>query len=293
MKKKLCISFSMGETSGFMTQWCLDNLKDEYEMVVVCANTGEEDEESLKFGDQCDKYFGWNMVWVEAVVDPEFGKGTEHRIVTFETASRKGEPFEDMIAKFGIPNSKFKHCNRELKLRPITSYLRDGLGWSEYYTAVGIRADETSRITWDKAAENRIIYPLVTNIRITKPHINSYWSKMPFRLNIKSYEGNCKTCWKKSKRKLMTIAQEHPERFEFFRKMEQVYGDFIPPSRDQDQELPIRFFRGNESVEDIFEESKFPFPIAIDEKLNTAVQTSIWDEYLDSNFGCTESCEAF
>jgi hypothetical protein len=89
-KKRLVLSFSLGESSAFMTQWCLNNLQDEYEMVVAVANTGDEREESLIFGDLCDKHFGFNLVWVEAVTNPKFGIGTTARVVTFETASRGG-----------------------------------------------------------------------------------------------------------------------------------------------------------------------------------------------------------
>ena len=292
MKKNLCLSFSMGETSAFMTNWCLNNLKDEYNMVVVCANTGEEDEKSLEFGDRCDKHFGYNMVWVEASVDPEFGNGTRAKVVTFETASRNGEPFESVISKYGIPNQAFPHCTRELKSAPIHSYLKHQLGWDDYYTAIGIRSDETGRINWVTAKANNLIYPLVTLIRMTKPKINTFWNNQPFRLTIKGYEGNCKTCWKKSNRKLMTISKEHPEYFDFFRKMETKYGDYKPESR-ADFSKAITFFRKGQTVNDIFEDAKFPFRPAIDDRLLTTIQMDIWEEELDSNFGCTESCEPF
>lgn len=293
MKKKLCLSFSMGETSAFMTEWCLNNLKYEYDMVVVCANTGEEHEESLIFADQCDRYFGWNMVYVECITNPLNGVGATAKVVTFETASRNGEPFEQMIAKYGIPNPSFPHCSRELKEQTIRAYLRDSLEWKYYYTAIGIRIDEPSRLNWEKAKERKLIYPLATHIRMTKPKINHFWSSMPFRLNIKSYEGNCKWCWKKGKRKLMTLALEHPEIFDFPKKMEEKYGDFVPETREAEYELPIRFFRHNESVEDIFEDAKFPFRKAIDERMNNAIQIDLWDKELDEHSGCSESCEAF
>jgi hypothetical protein len=292
-KKKLCLSFSMGETSAFMTEWCLQNLKDEYEMVVVCANTGEEHEESLIFGDKCNKHYGWNMVWVEAKVIHEPNKGTQCNIMTFETLSRKGQPFEEVIKKYGIPNQPFPHCNRELKLAPIHWYVNHHLGWNDYFTAIGIRSDEPSRLNWKTAKEKNIIYPMATHVRMTKPKINDFWNNMSFRLKIKGYEGNCKSCWKKSNRKLMTIAKDKPQSFDFFRKMEEKYGMFLPEGRSQDVELPIKFFRNYQSVDDIFEDSKFPFTPAIDDRLFTNIQTDLWDEYLDSNYGCTESCEAF
>lgn len=292
-KKKLICSFSMGETSAFMTEWCNKNLSDEYEIVNLCANTGDEEEESLIFGDKCNKHFGWDMVWLEADVQEDHMKGTKGKVMTFETLSRKGEPFEAVIAKYGIPNMAYKHCNRELKLAPIHWYAKNVLGWKDYFTAIGIRADEPLRLDWERAKQNNLIYPLASMIRMTKPKINLFWENMPFRLPIKSYEGNCKSCWKKSKRKLMTRAIEKPESFDFFKRMEIKYGDYIPESRKQTCELPIRFFRNNESVDDIFEDAKFPFRPAIDERLLKDIQYDMWEQDLDSNFGCSESCEPY
>ena len=94
----LVISFSGGKTSGFMTKYLLENKRDEYdEIIVTFANTGQEREETLEFVDRCDKEFGFNTVWLEALVNQELGKGTRHTIVNFETASRSGEPFEEYI----------------------------------------------------------------------------------------------------------------------------------------------------------------------------------------------------
>lgn len=296
MKKNLCLSFSGGRTSAFMTQWCLKNLQEDYNMVVVFANTGQEHEKTLEFVDKCDKYFRFNAVWVEAIVNPEHGKGIRARIVDFKTASRIGEPFEAVISKYGIPNQAFPHCSRDLKLTPIQSYLKEQLGWTDYYTAIGIRADEHKRLNWEKAKENKLIYPLANMNRTTRYNINEFWSKMPFDLEIKSYQGNCTWCWKKSLRKLMTIALENPEAFNFPKQMEKKYGEFIPANKSRNQQnikTPINFFRGNQSVEDLFEEAKFPFKKAIDESKDLNNQLEIWDDFLDANNGCVESCEVY
>lgn len=55
MRKKLLVSFSGGLTSAYMTKWILDNLSNQYEMIVVYANTGKEREETLQFVNECDK----------------------------------------------------------------------------------------------------------------------------------------------------------------------------------------------------------------------------------------------
>lgn len=251
--KNLFVSFSGGETSGYMA--CLCNLawRGKWDKVVtVFANTGEENEETLEFVHQCDRRFGFNTVWVEGEIQPG-RKGTTHRIVNISTASRKGEPFEAMIQKYGIPNDDWPHCTRELKLRPMQSYIAS-LGWEpgSYETAIGIRADEAHRRS-KSAKANGIIYPLMDMQAITKPEVNEFWLSQPFRLNLMGYEGNCKWCWKKSLRKHLTIMEDHPRRFDFPERMEGLYGTVGAEYRkDTPAVNPVRvFFRGHTSTKDL------------------------------------------
>lgn len=293
------ISFSGGETSAFMAWWLLNCWTDRhlYEIIVVFANTGEENEETLIFADRCDKYFGFNMVWVEAITNTQHGKGVTAKVVDYKTASRNGEPFEAMIAKHGIPNISTKHCSRELKKYTIRSYVRLIKKWkkSEYQTAIGIRSDEIDRISNDRKKE-RLIYPLIEFVEMDKQAVNRFWRDQPFRLELKGYQGNCKVCWKKSLRKLMTIAKESPEKFDNFEKWEKQYENYIPESRNKGQvALPVRFFRGNLSVSDIKQMSKQPFEPAVDDAVQyvSYKQTEMFGHELDVSNGCIESCEVF
>lgn len=249
-KEKLLISFSGGETSAYMLYWILNNWKNKYYIKIVFANTGYENEETLIFVQKCAEYFNCEVIWVEALVNRENKKGTRHKIVTFETASRNGEPFEDVIKKYGIPNASTPHCNRELKLAPIKSYLRS-IGWKKYYSAIGIRIDEIDRMNKDRV-KKMILYPLISEQPMSKPKINFWWTQQPFRLNLKGYQGNCKACWKKSDAKLYAILKENPEHFEFIERMEEKYSKFIPPTRiakmkKEGKEIPksTQFFRKN------------------------------------------------
>lgn len=291
-KKKLLVSFSGGETSGFMAQWLVRNKSKEYDMVFVFANTGEENEETLKFVEKCDKEFRLNVVWVEAVVHHGERKGTTHKIVDFKTASRKGEPFEEVIKKYGIPNQNFPHCNREMKLNPIHSYIKNDLNWKGYYTAIGIRYDEIDRMVADRSTYN-IIYPLIEEVRMTKAKINFWWSQQKFRLNLKGYQTNCKTCWKKSKRNLYKIAQENKEHFDFCKRMEDKYSLVTPLGRDEvidenGNKAPTRFFRGNVSVDEIINMSKDFYGFVKDSHENINYQIDLFD-LIDE----TESCDIF
>lgn len=297
MKDKLLISFSGGRTSAFMTRWLLQNMKDKFDMLVVFANTGKEREETLRFVDECDTRFELDLVWIEAVTHYEKGKGVSARVVDYNSASRNGEPFEAFIKKHGIPNIGAPKCSRELKACAIRAYARS-IGWKRYYTAIGIRADEKQRINIETMKRQRILYPLATWLNITKSDINLFWSKQGFDLQLKSYEGNCDLCWKKSLRKLMTIVSENPHLTEWWRTMEQRYENFIPASSLHNLKIktPLRFYRDNMSVDDILYDASFDFDPAIDDSktIDNYKQLAFFNEWLDTQEGgCSQSCEAF
>jgi hypothetical protein len=295
MKEKLRISFSGGRTSAYMTKWMLQNLKDKYEMIVCFANTGKEREETLEFVDKCDKEFGFNVVWIESVKDEKFVETPDFKIVNFNSASRNGEPFEWLLSNGGLVNQNRPKCTEILKTIPLNKYTKS-IGWKKYYTALGIRTDEPRRLNREKAKKERLIY-FADVLNVTKSDINFFWSKQSFDLKLKSYEGNCDLCFKKGLRKLMTIVKENPKLADWWREMEIKYENFIPERYSSNEKLktPLRFYRDNMTIDEIIEESKFPFELARDESndIDKFKQMMMWDSYLDSNGGCTESCEVF
>lgn len=293
MKKKLVISFSGGRTSAYMTKMLLDSLdKSIYDIVVIFANTGKEREETLDFVHECDIRFGFDTIWIEAVINPAHGSGTRAKVVDYQSADRSGRVFEEMIKKYGIPNTSFLHCTRELKTNAITSYVRDQLGWKNYYTAIGIRSDEIDRIN-PKRKKLRYIYPMITMFPSTKYTVNEFWVGQEFDLRLKSYEGNCDLCYKKSDRKLLTLCREIPDRTVWWDEMGEKYSEFIPEGRTSEK-TPVRFYRKNRSIKDLVELSKLDFVMAKDESkiVRHEMQTSFIDD-LDISNGCSESCEPF
>lgn len=293
MKEKLLISFSGGRTSAMMTKYLLENFQDKYEMIVVFANTGKERKETLDFVDKCDKKFNFNVIWIEALVNFEHKKGTEFKIVDYKTASRAGEPFENVIKKYGMPCFKSPHCTRELKIVPINKFAKS-LGWKNYTTAIGIRTDEPKRLDFEKKKKRRLLY-FAELFNVTKSDVNNFWSKQSFDLDLKSYEGNCDLCFKKGFRKLMTILVEKPELANWWRDMENKYSNIELSAEKINAKPPYFFYRDHQKIDDIIEESKFPFDLAIDESndIDKFKQMQLWDSYLDSNGGCTESCEVY
>lgn len=294
-KNKILVSFSGGETSAYMINWLLKN-KPEHEYKFVFANTGEENEETLIFVQQCAEFFNIDITWVQY-------ERLGFKEVNFETAYRSHDPeeikngwpnhpFRKYIQEFGIPNMQNMSCTRELKEYPINRYMSAN-GWkpSGYDKAIGIRADELDRV-------GNLYYPLL-KIMATKQMINAFWSKMPFRLKLKGWMGNCKVCWKKSIRKLITIARYHPEWFAFFKVMEDEFGDYLKEGREKQRDnivFPIRFFRENKSVAEIFEMAKDEsIEDAKDDSVDINYQMSIYHDgtELDVVSGCVESCNAF
>ncbi len=233
--KRLFISFSGGRTSAYMTYRLLQERQFD-EVLVAFANTGQEHPDTLKFVHLCDWMFGFNTVWVEADVQAARGDGTTERIVTFDTASRDGQPFEAAIQKYGI------------------------------------RADEIDRMSSSAKADG-IIYPLI-EWGVTKADVLAWWREQPFNLDVPEHLGNCVWCWKKSKRKHLTIARDYPEMFDFPMRMEMTYADAGPGDYDR----PRRFFRKSTPAISLLLESSLPFDGFVDPEM-------------DLGGACGESCE--
>jgi 3'-phosphoadenosine 5'-phosphosulfate sulfotransferase (PAPS reductase)/FAD synthetase len=281
--KKLVISFSGGRTSGYMTKKILDTKAGEYEIKVIFANTGFENEATFQFVHDCDTQFGFNTVWLEGVTNEEMGVGMSHKLVTFETASRNGEPFEEMIQKYGITNMQSPQCTRNLKRYPIESYLKS-IGWGkrDYDLAIGIRTDELRRVKDDKSRS--VVYPLVDWFPADKQDVLDWWEDQAFDLQLLEHQGNCKTCWKKSMSKLMRLHDEDPTQFDFFERMEEKYPR-VGAEFQKYNDAPDRvFFRGRTSI-------KTFRLMALNHKDMMARAPTQLDLYVDG--GCSESCELY
>ena len=215
-----CISFSGGRTSAYMLWRVIQRGGGQLpcQAIVCFANTGKEDEETLKFVQDCSDRWNVEIHWVEFQdADPAFKR------VTFETASRDGEPFEALIRKRNyLPNPVTRFCTVELKIRSIHKYLKS-LGWdhNESMDWVGMRADEQRRAA--KIADKSRI-PLVT-AGISKSDISAFWKAQPFDLGLPNMNGvtmhgNCDLCFLKGGAQVLSLIAEKPERAIWWAKME-------------------------------------------------------------------------
>jgi len=282
-KEKLLISFSGGRTSAYMLQWILqsEEYNKQYEFVVVFANTGKEDEGTLQFVRDCGLKFGCKIIWVEAKHRKEKGElitkkgwGVSFKEVTFETASRNGEPFEEMCSAIGIPCSSAPFCSDQLKRKPIEQYLKS-IGWKKFHKAIGIRTDEIDRMN-PNFRKKRIVYPLIKEHPTTKKQILNWWKLNSFNLEVPENLGNCDICWKKSFKVLVQNTKDFPEKFDWWQLMIEKHGN---KSRNTDK--TISFFRGGKSIQELFEMGN------LSEK-----QISLFAEEFKLD-GCSESCEVY
>lgn len=283
--KNIFGSISSGLSSVLMAiklkKWYPD-----HKIVFAMANTSRENKESLKFMQECSEYYDLDVMWIEAVINPEKGFGTGYRVVDYEGLKRDGEIFEQGIKKYGIPSKINKWCNREMKVVPLTKFANDIFGKDNYSVAVGLRTDEIDKRLPVNYRESNVFYPLVDN-NINYRDRNKFWKDQPIKLKIESWEGNCDFCFEKSNRKKMTIAKQTPEKTIWWDKMEEKYSLISIEGKDAYNsfvESGGSFFgRENISTKELVEMAKKPFAQATDEYI---YENDLFDLEGDCGSGC-------
>lgn len=217
-----CISFSGGRTSAYMLWRVLQahGMSLPPEARVCFANTGKEDEATLRFVQACSDHWDIPITWLEYQ-----SSSPGYREVTFETASRDGQPFEALVRKKRyLPNPVARFCTEELKVKAIDRYLAaQGL---EAETMVGVRADEPRRV--GKLRARGLLIPLVT-AGVTQDDVQAFWRAQPFDLELTFRDGvtplgNCDLCFLKGPQQIMGLIKDKPERAVWWARMEQAVG---------------------------------------------------------------------
>lgn len=201
------INFSGGRTSAYMTKRLIDEGSD---YLVTFQNTGKELPQTLDFVNECDKRWNLGIVWLE------YRRPATFEVVTYKTASRNGEPYDQLLEQrpSAIPNMQFRYCTMELKIMTLKRYLKS-IGVNDYTSFNGIRYDEPRR--WQKVKDSDIDVELpLVSWKITKSDVLNWWKGQDFDLMVNEPYGNCDCCFLKGKGKLATIAKEKPELFDWW-----------------------------------------------------------------------------
>lgn len=213
-----CISFSGGRTSAYMLWRVLKaNGGLPKDARVLFCNTGKEEEATLRFVKACSELWDVPITWLEYTDSAGVG------VVDFARASRKGEPFEAVIAQRGgvLPNRVARFCSSELKTRTMHRYLRSE-GWIEWDTFIGIRADEPRRVAkfranpFPEGKHEEVHMPLAID-GTGSSKVANFWRAQLFDLELpnvngKTMHGNCDLCYLKPAHQVFSLIAEKPER---------------------------------------------------------------------------------
>jgi hypothetical protein len=260
-----CISFSGGRTSAYMLWRVLqsNNGKLPDDAIVCFANTGKEDEATLKFVHDCEVNWNVKIHWLEYCYHET--PAQRFKVVDYKTASRDGEPFFELIDQNGspyLPNPVARICTAKLKIRVIHHYLKS-IGWEHDESSdwVGIRADEQRRA----AKIDRSRTPLVV-AGITKEDVGAFWRSQSFDLGLPNMNGvtmhgNCDLCFLKPAHQVLSLIQEKPERALWWIKMEahasssnKTYGDGARFRKDRPSYKEMYKFAQNQT--DMFDKDE-------------------------------------
>ena len=217
-----CISFSGGRTSAYMLYKVLEahDMSLPTEAHVIFCNTGKEHEATLDFVRDIEKHWNVPITWLEFTV-----KQPKFKVVSYETASRNGEPFAEIIAsKQFLPNAVMRFCTTELKIHPITRYMAS-IGIDEFQTFAGIRADEPRRVV---KLRSTLQAPLAT-AGIAQADVQAFWKAHSFDLGLEFRDkvtplGNCDLCFMKGTHQLASIVQREPHRAIWWAEQEKLRG---------------------------------------------------------------------
>jgi len=229
------ISFSGGRTSAYMLKMILDAhggvLPDDVH--VTFANTGKEREETLRFVHECATRWGVRVRWLEwrtRRVKDDAGNvipfDQRFEEVGFNSASRNGRPFAELIAAKGYtPNAVTRFCTSELKVR-VMKYFMQAQGYDHWSNIIGLRHDEPRRVAKSRAPNRdrwTSILPL-DDAKVTNRMVRAFWAEQDFDLQLLPFEGNCDGCFLKARPKLWEIERTAPGTLQWWSDIENGPG---------------------------------------------------------------------
>jgi len=219
----VAIAFSGGRTSAYMLHEILQANGDLPEQVIVSfQNTGREMPETLDFVQECGERWGVRIVWLEYRKEEP-----RYEVVSHNSASRNGEPFEALIRKRKfLPNRVARFCTAELKVHCLTRYLRS-IEWEGWALARGLRADEGHRLKSAAPKERYTFWHPLADAMVSRRHVSKFWAKQPFDLRLPNVDGrtqlgNCDGCFLKSEAARAALARDYPERAQWWADMESL-----------------------------------------------------------------------
>ncbi len=266
IKGPALISFSGGRTSAFMLKQIIDahggTLPDD--IYVTFANTGKEMPETLDFVQACSEHWGVKVHWLELEMADE-RPVYRTKEVTYETASRDGEPFEALIGRRSyLPNPVARFCTAELKIRRMKDFMWKMKGYKHWDNVLGLRYDEPRRVSSSRNASERErwgnLMPMY-DAKHTVKDVLEFWQKANFDLTLPSIDGqtlagNCDLCFLKGRKTLTKLIKERPDLTTWWIAQENRIGEGTGATFRSDRPPYVELLKEAENpvMDDMFED---------------------------------------
>ena len=260
------ISFSGGRTSAFMLKQIIDahggTLPDD--IYVTFANTGKEMPETLDFVQACSEHWDVKVHWLELEMADE-RPVYRTKEVTYETASRDGEPFEALIGRRSyLPNPVARFCTAELKIRRMKDFMWKMKGYKHWDNVLGLRYDEPRRVSSSRNASDRErwgnLMPMY-DAKHTVKDVLEFWQKANFDLTLPSIDGqtlagNCDLCFLKGRKTLTKLIKERPDLTTWWIAQENRIGEGTGATFRSDRPPYVELLKEAENpvMDDMFED---------------------------------------
>ena len=266
IKGPALISFSGGRTSAFMLKQIIDahggTLPDD--IYVTFANTGKEMPETLDFVQACSEHWGVKVHWLELEMADE-RPVYRTKEVTYETASRDGEPFEALIGRRSyLPNPVARFCTAELKIRRMKDFMWKMKGYKHWDNVLGLRYDEPRRVSSSRNASERErwgnLMPMY-DAKHTVKDVLEFWQKANFDLTLPSIDGQtlagyCDLCFLKGRKTLTKLIKERPDLTTWWIAQENRIGEGTGATFRSDRPPYVELLKEAENpvMDDMFED---------------------------------------
>lgn len=231
----LFAGISGGRTSGMMAALLPQKT------ILLFENTGREHAGTYDFLQALHEALDFRIVWLEYVkplIKGAAPREARYKIVNYKTADRSGGPFQAFMETLteyrslqkGLPPTVpwpgARLCTAQMKHKTGERYIAS-LGIDTYAMAVGLRADEPTRVQslMKQASQAKDFVCPLADAGIIKADVLSFWQRQSFDLKIAEYQGNCDGCFLKDQADLSRALGEMSDP-EFWFLMEMTYPRF-------------------------------------------------------------------
>lgn len=156
-------SYSGGRTSSTMIEMLLEAFRSgvyKGTLEFIYMDTGAEHPETYEYIKRVVEHYGIKLTCLQADFEQPVGVGHTYKIVDYRDLKHDmvNGPFARMMVKYGVPTVRSAWCTSRMKEETQMKYCNDVYGKGNYYTFIGLRADEPKRLVGDSANKSLSTY---------------------------------------------------------------------------------------------------------------------------------------